>query len=63
MQKETRVKLDIIKKIEQEINRDDLIYKTGSKKKNKTYDFQNIKTIRPFGIEICCGIITLNDAF
>ena len=32
--------LNKIKEIEQEINRDHLIYKTGGKKKSKTYEFQ-----------------------
>ena len=32
-------KLSKIKGIEQKINRNDLIYKTGNKKKDKTYDF------------------------
>ena len=34
------------------MDRDDLIYKTGNKKKDKTYDFQKFKTIRSFGREI-----------
>ena len=33
-------KLNKINKIEQKFNRDDLIYKTENKKKEKTYDFQ-----------------------
>ena len=38
-----------INKIEQEVNRDNLIYKTGN---DKTHDFQKFKTIRSFGREI-----------
>ena len=33
-------KLNKINKIEQKFNRDDLIYKTENKEKEKTYDFQ-----------------------
>ena len=36
----------------QTINRDDLTYKTGNKKKDKTYDFDRIKTMRYFGTKI-----------
>ena len=43
------------------MNRDDLIYKRGNKKKSKIYDFQKFKTIRSFGREIYSSIITLND--
>ena len=32
--------------MEQRINRDHMIYKTGDKKKDKKYDFQKCKTIR-----------------
>ena len=35
--------------MENKLNRNYLIYKTGDKKKIKTYDFQKIKTIRSFG--------------
>ena len=49
-----------VKKIEQEINKDDLIYKAGNKKENKTYDFPKFKTIRR---KTYNGVITLNDAF
>ena len=43
------------------MNRDDLIYKRGNKKKSKIYDFQKFKTIRSFEREIYSSIITLND--
>ena len=36
---EVRYELNIILEIEQKFNRDDLIYKTDDKKKDKTYDF------------------------
>ena len=45
---EARGELNKIKKIEQQINRDDLNCKTGNKKKSKTYNFQQFKTIRSF---------------
>ena len=58
---EARHELNKIKETEQEINRDDLIYRTDIKNKDKTYDFQKFKTIRSFGREIYSGIITLHD--
>ena len=35
--------------MENKIDINYLIYKTGSQKKDKTYDFQKFKTIRSFG--------------
>ena len=32
--------------MENKLDRNDLIYKTGNKKKDKAYDFQKFKTIR-----------------
>ena len=49
-------------KIEKEVNRDVLIYKTGNKEKDKTYHFQKFKTINSFGREIYNGEIILEDA-
>ena len=40
--------LNKIKEIEQKISRDDLIYKTGNKKKVKKYDFEKFKIISFF---------------
>ena len=37
--------------MEQKLNRGDLIYKTGNKRRDKTYDFQKFKTIQSFGRE------------
>ena len=37
--------------MENKLNRDDLIYKEGNKKRDKRYDFQKFKT-RSFGREI-----------
>ena len=59
---EARGDLNKIKDREQEINKDDLIYKTDSDKKDKIYDFQKVKTIRSSEREIYSGIIALNDA-
>ena len=39
-----------------------MIYKTGSKKNDKTYDFQWLETIRSFGREICNNDLSLDDA-
>ena len=60
---EAKDEFEKIKKIERETNRDDLIYKTGNKRKSKTCDFQKFKTMRSFGREIYNGAITLNDTF
>ena len=46
---EARDELNKIMEIEQEVNGYDLIYKTGNKRKDKTYDFKKFKTIRSFG--------------
>ena len=48
--------------MESKLNRDDLIYKTGSKKKDKKYDFQKFKKIRSFGREIYNNDLSLDDA-
>ena len=53
--------LNKIVEIEQKINRDNLIYRLGDKKKDKRYDFQKFKTIRSFGIEICNDELALED--
>ena len=53
-------KLEWIKEIEQEINRDDLIYKIVNKEKDKTFDSPKLKIIRFFQKEIYSSIITLN---
>ena len=57
-----RDEIEKIKKIEQQTNRDDLIYKTGNEKNSKAYDFQKFKQIRSFGREMYNGDIELNDA-
>ena len=40
------VKLEIVKKIELEINRDNLIYKTGNKRNNQGYNLQKLYKIQ-----------------
>ena len=59
---EARYELKKVKTIEQEINKDRLIHKTGNKKKDKTYYFQKSETILSFGREIYSSILTLNVA-
>ena len=44
------------------LNRDDLINKTGNKKKDEIYDFQNFKVIRSFGREIYNNDLSQDDA-
>ena len=48
--------------IENKLNRDNSIYKTGNKKKDETYDFQKFKTIRSFGRKIYSNDLSLDDA-
>ena len=40
--------LNKIVETENKLDRNDLIYETGNKKKDETYDFQRFKTIRCF---------------
>ena len=44
------------------LNGNDLIYQTGNKKKDRTYDFQKFKTIRFFGRGIYKNHFSLDDA-
>ena len=48
--------------IEQKINRDNLVYKTGDQKKGKTYDFQKFKARISFQRGIYNDELTLEDA-
>ena len=48
--------------MENNLKRDDLIYKTDNKKMNKIYDFQKFKTTRSFGKEIYNNDLPLNYA-
>ena len=51
-----------IVEIKNKLNRDDLIYKTGNKKKDKIYYFQKFKTIRSFERETYNNYLSLDDA-
>ena len=44
------------------LNGNDLIYQTGNKKKDRTYDFQKFKTIRFFGRGIYKNNFSLDDS-
>ena len=48
--------------MENKFDRNDLIYKTNNKKKDKTYDSQKLKTIGSFGREIYNNDLSLDDA-
>ena len=52
LNEEATYELNKIVEMENKLNRDNLIYKTGNMKKNKTYDCQKFKTIISFGKEI-----------
>ena len=54
--------LNKIVEMEKKLNRDDLIYKTGNKKKDKTFDFQKFKIKRSFGREFYRNDLSLDDA-
>ena len=47
--------------MENKLNRDYLVYKTGNKKKDKTYAFQKFKTTISFGREIYNNDLSLDD--
>ena len=59
---EATYELNKIVEIENKIDGKELIYKTGNKKKDKTYDFQKFKTIRFFWREIYNNDLSLDDA-
>ena len=54
---------DELEKYIKDRTRDDLISRTGNKKKSKSYVFQKFKAIRSFGRHNYGGVIMLNDAF
>ena len=47
--------------MEHNLDRNDLIYKTGNEKKDKIQDFQKFKTIRSFEREIYNNDLSLDD--
>ena len=51
-----------IQEIEEKVNKYDFLYKSGNKKKDKTFDFQKFQTIKFFRRENFSGIITPDDA-
>ena len=59
---EATYELNKIVDMENKRNRDNLIYKTGNKKMDETYDFQKFKTIRTFGRENYSNDLSLDDA-
>ena len=48
--------------MENKLNGNYLIYKTGNRKKDKTHDFQKLKTLRSFGRETYNNDLSLDDA-
>ena len=48
--------------MENEFNRNNLIYQTGNKKRDKANNFQKFKEIRSFGREIYNNDLSLDDA-
>ena len=48
--------------MENKLDRNDLIYKAGNKKTDKTYDFKKFKIIRSFGGEIYNNDLSLDEA-
>ena len=60
LNEEATYELNKITEIEN--NTDDLIYKTGNKRKDKTYDFQKFTTIRSSGKEIYSNSLSLDGA-
>ena len=61
LNEEATYQLNKTAEMENELDRNYLIYKTGNKKKDKTYDFRNFKTIRSFGIELSNNNLSLDD--
>ena len=51
-----------LKKIENKLDGNDLIYKASNKKMDKTNNFQKFKTIRPFPREIHNNDLSLDHA-
>ena len=62
LNEEATFELNKIVEMKNKLNRDDLIHKTGNKKKDKTYVFQKFKTIRSFEREIYNNHLSLDDA-
>ena len=63
LHKEATYELKKFLEIKNKLNRDNLIYKTGNKKNDKTFDFQKFETIRSFGREIYNNDLSIDDTF
>ena len=61
LNEEATYELNKIVKVENKFDRNNLIYKTGNKKSDKTYEFQKYKTIRSFEREIHNDDLSLDD--
>ena len=62
LNEEATYKLNKIVEMKKKLNRDDLIYKPRNREKDKTYYFQQFKTIRSFGREIYINDLSLHAA-
>ena len=62
LNQEATYEINEIKKMENKLNRADLIYKTGNKKKDKANVFQKFKAIRSSGREVYNNYLSLDDA-
>ena len=62
LNEEATYELTKIVEIENKLDGNNLFYKTGNKKNDKTYDFQTFETIRYFGREIYNSDLSLDDA-
>ena len=61
LNEEVTYKLKKIVEMENKLNRNGLIYKTGDKKKVKTFDFLKLKTVRSFVREIYNNDLSVDD--
>ena len=61
LNEEATYDLNKIVEVENKFDRNYLIYKTGNKKSDKTYEFQKCKTIRSFEREIHNNDLSLDD--
>ena len=63
LHKEATYELKKFLEIKNKLNRDNLIYKTGNKKNDETFDFQKFETIRSFRREIYNNDLSIDDTF
>ena len=62
LNEETPYELNKIVEMEDKLNKDHLIYKTGNREMDKTYAFQKFKTKCSFGREIYNSDLSSDDA-